>query len=131
GGGGREGGRGGGVALTGGGGLAVGPAPVRAGGVAGGVITLTAGSRVGGARDVRAALRVVNGTQIRASALRGDGFGGSVQLEGCDVTLEPRTVLSVDGGSRGHAGHLTVVARERLAAQSLATRSALPGGASA
>ena len=128
--GGRQGGLGGEVALTGGGGLTVGPAPVTADGFYGGVITLTAGSRVGGARDVRAAVRVVNGTQIRASALRGDGFGGSVQLEGCDVTLEPRTVLSVDGGSRGHAGHLTVVARERLAVQSLATLSALPDGAS-
>ncbi|HUE29308.1 MAG TPA: hypothetical protein VMR79_00430, partial [Verrucomicrobiae bacterium] len=129
--GGQQGGVGGKLSLTGGGDLTVGPGPISADGFDGGDIILTAGSRIGAARDIGGALQIVNGTQVTAAALQDNRFGGDVELEGCDVTLEPSTALVADGGSRGHAGHLDVTAHERLAIESLATLSALPDGASA
>src|SRR5207245_10821231 len=84
--GGKQGGVGGKVSLTGGGDLTVGPGPITADAADGGDILLTAGSRVGAARDVGGALRIVNGTQVLAAALKDDGLGGRVRLEGCYVT---------------------------------------------
>ncbi|TMA55623.1 MAG: hypothetical protein E6J75_11525, partial [Deltaproteobacteria bacterium] len=122
----QRGGSGGKVSLSGGGDLSVGPGPITAEAANGGTIILTGGSRIGSAGNVSGALTVVNGTQVRADALRDDGVGGDVQLEGCEVTLEPTVALRADGGS--HAGPVSVIAHERLAIESLVQVSALPDG---
>ena len=129
-GGGKQGG-GGKVSLTGGGDLSVGPGAITSEAGDGGTIILTAGSRVGSARDVSGKLTIVNGTQVRADALQSGRPGGDIEVDACQVTLEPSVLLTVDGGSGGRAGQLEVVAHERLDVQSLATLSALPDGASA
>ncbi len=126
-GGGKQGG-GGKVSLTGGGDLTVGPGAITSEAGDGGVIILTAGSRVGSARDVSGKLVLTNGTQISATALQAGRVGGDIEVDGCEVTLEPNVLLAVDGGSGGSAGPLGVVAHERLDVQSLATLSALPDG---
>jgi cysteine-rich repeat protein len=129
-GGGRQVGGGGKLTITGGGDLTIGPGPITASAADGGDVVLLAGERTGAAANVGGSLRVVSGTQVRAQARDPGGAAGNIQLEGCDVTLEPSVVLdaSLARGGLGESGRIEVTARERLAVEALAAVRALPDG---
>src|SRR6185295_6070480 len=125
--GGRQGGVGGKVVIAASGDLTLGPAPVSASAADGGDIILSAGERSDAAQGIGGALTIGNGTQMVAEALLVTGVGGSIALDGCDVTIEPTADLHVNGGERSEGVEIT--ARERLTVSPLVQISALPDGA--
>jgi cysteine-rich repeat protein len=129
-GGGRQSGGGGKLTITAGGDLTVGPGSLAASAADGGDVILLAGERTGTTANLGGALRLTSGTQVRAQARDPDGAAGSIQAEGCDVTIEPSVVLdaSLERGGSGESGRVEVTARERLGIESLAVVRALPAG---
>jgi hypothetical protein len=108
--------------------LTVGPGWLGADGTDGGGITLTAGEPASARPSVAGVLRVRAGTAVHADALAVAGFGGEIELEGCDVVLEPDASLSASGGRLGSAGGLQLVAREALEIGVRARLAATPDG---
>jgi cysteine-rich repeat protein len=129
-GGGRQFGGAGKLTITAGGDLTVGPGAIAASAADGGDVILLAGERTGTAANVGGALRIVSGTRVGALARDPDGAAGSIQVEGCDVTIEPGAVLdaSLERGGGGESGRIEVTAREHLGVESLAVVRALPEG---
>jgi len=116
------------VTISAGSDLTVGPGTVSADAGHGGNVNLLAGERAGAARDVSGVLHVVDGTAVRATALLDGGFGGRVELDGCEVHIDPQAAIGADGGPAGHSDGIGVVAHNALDVESLATFSALPDG---
>ena len=108
--------------------LTLGPGAITADGADGGAIVLVAGERAGATRAVSGLLRVVGGTQVRTDAFLGDGVGGDLDIDACEVALEPSVVLSVDGGTHGFAGRFEATVHDRIDVGPLAHLSALPSG---
>jgi hypothetical protein len=128
-GGGRQRGAGGRLEVTGGGDVTVGPGPLVADAADGGSIALRAGTRDEVSLEREGTLRIFTGTPVHADALRDDGVGGEIELEGCHIDVEPSAHVTAEGGNRGgHAGRVAVVARERLVIGPLVIFSALPDG---
>jgi cysteine-rich repeat protein len=127
-GGGAQVGAGGELLVTAGGSLTVGPFPITANGADGGSILLGAGDRAGLARGGEGSLRISAGARVSADGLAADGFGGTLDLDGCGVAVGSQAAFSARGGASGVAGAVRLSARGAVALESRAVLAAVPGG---